>query len=112
MQLRRTLIVFCSCALLCHAQSSQPPQASLNEVRAKYDAPFTRNLESFDCAVDFSWKEHFKETTRVGDEGSDEELEKIFQPIRNRVTVTSAESYRLLRSERRRNQQASPWRHG
>lgn len=63
-------------------------RALLNEVREKYDAPFTRNLASFDCAVDFSWKEHFTETTRVGDEGSDEELEKIFQPIRNRVTVT------------------------
>src|ERR1700686_5205827 len=25
---------------------------------------------------------------RVGDEGTDEELEKIFQPIRNRVSVT------------------------
>jgi len=25
---------------------------------------------------------------RVGDEGTDEELEKIFQPIRNRVRVT------------------------
>jgi succinate dehydrogenase/fumarate reductase flavoprotein subunit len=29
--------------------------------------------------VDFSWKEHFTETTRVGDEGTDEELETIFQ---------------------------------
>jgi hypothetical protein len=45
-------------------------------------------LQSFDCAVDFSWKEHFTETTRVGDEGTDEELEKLFQPIRNRVVVT------------------------
>ena len=49
---------------------------------------FNRNLQSFDCAVDFSWKQHFTETTRVGDEGTDEELEKLFQPIRNRVTVT------------------------
>ena len=57
-------------------------------MREKYDAPFDRNLQSFDCAVDFSWKEHFTETTRVGDEGTDEELEKIFQPIRNRVMVT------------------------
>jgi len=62
--------------------------ALLNEARERYDAPFNRNLESFDCAVEFSWKEHFKETTRVGDEGTDEELENIFQPIRNRVTVT------------------------
>jgi hypothetical protein len=88
MRIHRALSVFCSCAMLCHAQGSKTNQALLNEVREKYDAPFTRNLESFDCAVDFSWKEHFNETTRVGDEGSDEELERIFQPIRNRVSVT------------------------
>jgi hypothetical protein len=88
MQIYRALIVFCSCAMLCHAQATKTDQALLNELREKYDAPFNRNLQSFDCAVDFSWKEHFTETTRVGDEGTDEELEKIFQPIRNRVTVT------------------------
>jgi hypothetical protein len=88
MRIHRALIVLCSCALFCQAQVSKPGQVSLNEVRGKYDAPFTRNLASFDCAVDFRWKEHFTETTRVGDEGTDEELEKIFQPIRNRVTVT------------------------
>jgi hypothetical protein len=88
MQIYGALIVLCSCAVLSHAQVSETHEALLNEVRGKYDAPFTRNLESFDCAVDFSWKEHFTETTRVGDEGSDEELGKIFQPIRNRVAVT------------------------
>src|SRR5580698_2106446 len=88
MRIHRALIVLCFWAMLCQAQVSKPGQVSLNEVREKYDAPFTRNLESFDCAIDFSWKEHFTETTRVGDEGTDEELEKIFQPIRNRVTVT------------------------
>jgi hypothetical protein len=88
MQIYRALIVFCSCAMLCHAQATKTDQPLLNEAREKYDAPFNRNLQSFDCAVDFSWKEHFTETTRVGDEGTDEELEKIFQPIRNRVTVT------------------------
>jgi hypothetical protein len=88
MQVYRSSIVFCFCAVLCHAQAAKTDQALLNQVREKYDAPFDRNLQSFDCAVDFSWKEHFTETTRVGDEGTDEELEKIFQPIRNRVTVT------------------------
>jgi hypothetical protein len=83
----RALIV-CFCAMLCHAQAAKSDQALLNEVREKYDAPFNRNLQSFDCAVDFSWKDHFTETTRVGDEGTDEELGKIFQPIRNRVAVT------------------------
>jgi len=88
MQMYRALIVFCCCAMLCHAQATKTDQALLNEAGEKYDAPFNRNLQSFDCAVDFSWKEHFAETTRVGDEGTDEELEKIFQPIPNRVTVT------------------------
>src|ERR1700738_372809 len=88
MKIYRALIVFCFCAMLCHAQATKTDEALLNEARERYDAPFNRNLQSFDCVVDFSWKEHFSETTRVGDEGTDEELEKIFQPIRNRVSVT------------------------
>jgi hypothetical protein len=88
MQIYRASIVFCFCAVLCHAQATTSDQAQLNQVREKYDAPFNRNLQSFDCAVNFSWKEHFTETTRVGDEGTDEELEKFVQPIRNRVVVT------------------------
>jgi hypothetical protein len=88
MQIYRASIVFCFCAMFCHAQATKTDRALLNQAREKYDAPFNRNLQSFDCAVDFSWKEHFTETTRVGDEGTDEELENIFQPIRNRVTVT------------------------
>src|SRR5580698_5231012 len=87
MRIHRALIVLCFWAMLCQAQVSKPGQVSLNEVREKYDAPFTRNLESFDCAIDFSWKQHFTETTRVGDEGTDEDLQNIFQPIANRVTV-------------------------
>jgi hypothetical protein len=83
-----TYLLLCSFTLLSHAQAPNTDQALLTEVRAKYDAPFTHNLQSFDCAVDFSWKDHFKETYRVGDEGTDEELEKLVQPIRNRVTVT------------------------
>lgn len=90
MQIYHVLSVFCSCTILCHAQMVKTDQVLLNEARAKYDAPFNRNLQSFDCAVDFSWKEHFIETTRLGDEGTDEELENIFQPIRNRVTVMRA----------------------
>ena len=78
MKIYRALIVSCSCALLCHAQAANTDQALLNEVRGKYDAPFSRNLQSFGCSVDFSWKNHFKETVRVGDEGTDEELEKSF----------------------------------
>ena len=88
MRVYRVSIAFCFCGMLCQAQATKTDQALLSQVREKYDAPFNRNLQSFDCAVDFSWKEHFTETTRVGDEGTDEELENIFQPIRNRVTVS------------------------
>jgi hypothetical protein len=88
MLIHRASIALCMSAILCHAQTTKTDQALLSQVREKYDAPFNRNLQSFDCAVDFSWKQHFTETTRVGDEGTDEELETIFQPIRNRVTVT------------------------
>lgn len=88
MQVYRGLIVFCFCASLCYPQATKTDQTLLAQAREKYDAPFGRNLQSFDCAVDFSWKQHFTETTRAGDEGTDEELQNIFQPIRNRVVVT------------------------
>lgn len=88
MQFYRASILICFCAVLCHAQATKADQTLLNQAREKYDAPFNRNLQSFDCAVEFSWKQHFTETPRVGDEGTDEELEKLIQPIRNRVAVT------------------------
>jgi hypothetical protein len=88
MKIYRASTVFLFCALLCHAQAVKTDQSLLSQVREKYDAPFNRDLQSFDCAVDFSWKQHFTETWRVGDEGTDEELETWIQPIRNRVIVT------------------------
>jgi hypothetical protein len=88
MRIQHASIALCLCTILCQAQVAKTDQALLTEVREKYDAPFNRNLRSFDCAVVFSWKDHFKETYRVGDEGTDEELEKIFQPINTHVTVT------------------------
>jgi hypothetical protein len=81
-------IAFCLCTSLASAQSTSDDAALLHQVRLKYDAPFERNLKSFDCAVDFNWKKHWAETYRVGDEGTDDEIEKLIQPIRNRVTVT------------------------
>lgn len=61
----------------------------LKQARAKYDAPFGRNLQSFSCAVEFNWKQHFTEAVRLGDEGTDEEIAKVIQPIRTRVTVSA-----------------------
>lgn len=76
------------CALMGRAQTAKNDATLLDQARAAYDTPFNRGLQSFECAIDFSWKQHFTETLRVGDEGTDEELENTFQPIRNRVTVT------------------------
>jgi len=82
------VFVLSICASLCHAQTTKDDAALLAQARAKYDSPFERQLKSFDCAVDFNWKNHWTDTYRVGDEGTDEEIEKFIQPIRNRVTVT------------------------
>jgi hypothetical protein len=78
--------------MLCHGQATKTDQAMLSEVRAKYDAPFSRNLQSFDCKIGFDWKQHWKETYRLGDEGTDEEIQNFIQPIVNRVTVTSEDA--------------------
>jgi len=76
------------CPLAISAQTTEADQSLLSKARASYDAPFDRNLKSFDCAVDFNWKQHWTETVRVGDEGMDGEIETFIQPIHNRVTVT------------------------
>lgn len=78
----------CACAAVCHAQTAVSDTTVLKQIRAKYDAPFERNLQSFSCAVEFSWKQHFTEAVRLGDEGTDEEIVKLIQPISTRVTVT------------------------
>ena len=73
-----SVLVFSLCAELCHAQKTALDDATfLKEARAKYDAPFDRNLQSFNCAVEFNWKQHFTEAVRVGDEGTDEEIAKM-----------------------------------
>src|ERR1700760_2294179 len=82
------ILAFSLCAPFCHAQGIPDDATFLKQGRAKYDAPFERNLQSFDCAVEFNWKQHFTEVVRLGDEGTDEEIAKFIQPIHNRVTVT------------------------
>ena len=82
------MFVFSLCAAICHAQTAVSDTTVLKQNRAKYDAPFERNLQSFSCAVEFNWKQHFTEAVRLGDEGTDEEIAKLIQPISNRVTVT------------------------
>jgi hypothetical protein len=43
------------------AQAPDSDDALLSKARSLYDAPFTRNLVSFDCAVQFDWKGHFQQ---------------------------------------------------
>lgn len=44
------------------SQSTDSNGAMLAKARGLYDAPFTRQLVSFDCSVRFDWKEHFINT--------------------------------------------------
>ncbi len=88
MRFFHSTLAFTLCAAFCHAQTATDDATFLKQARAKYDAPFERNLQSFNCAVEFNWKQHFTEAVRVGDEGTDEEIAKLIQPINTRVTVT------------------------
>jgi hypothetical protein len=81
-------LAFGLCATFGHAQSAIDDATFLKQARAKYDAPYARGLESFSCAVEFNWKQHFTEVVRLGDEGTDDEIVKLIQPIRTRVTVS------------------------
>jgi hypothetical protein len=82
-------LAFSLCAASGHAQAATNGATFLEQARAKYDAPFERNLHSFSCAVEFDWKQHFTEAVRLGDEGTDDEIAKLIQPIHNLVSVTS-----------------------
>jgi hypothetical protein len=53
-----SIILFCFCAPS-FSQSMASDEELLAKTRALYDAPFTRELISFDCAVQFDWKKHF-----------------------------------------------------
>lgn len=81
MRFLQSALVLSLCATLCHAQTAIDASTFLKQARAKYDAPLDRNLESFNCAVEFNWKQHFTEVVRLGDEGTDEEIAKLVQPI-------------------------------
>jgi hypothetical protein len=92
MRLIVALLLFGLSPLAVLAQATESDQALLAKARASYDTPFDRGLKSFNCAVDFNWKQHWADTYRVGDEGTDQEIESFIQPIHNRVTVTRADA--------------------
>jgi hypothetical protein len=81
-------LVFSLCVGFCRAQATIDDATFLKQARAKYDTPFDRGLQSFSCSVEFNWKQHFTEAVRLGDEGTDDEIAKLIQPIRTRVTVS------------------------
>jgi hypothetical protein len=56
------------------------------KARAAYDAPFTRNLAAFDCAVQFDWKQHFAEMFGTLPPAAAPMAEKL-QGINHRVNV-------------------------
>jgi hypothetical protein len=88
MRILWAIFVLSTITSLTCAQAPTNDATFLSRARAAYDTPFERGLTSFNCAVDFNWKQHWKDTYRVGDEGTDEEIETLIQPIHNRVTVT------------------------
>jgi hypothetical protein len=81
MRLSYSTLAFSRWAVFCHAQTALNDATFLKQTRAKYDAPFQRNLQSFSCAVEFNWKQHFTEAVRLGDEGPDEEIARLIQTI-------------------------------
>lgn len=56
------------------------------KARAAYDAPFTRNLAAFDCAVQFDWKQHFAEMFRTLPPGALPTAEAL-QTVSHRLNV-------------------------
>jgi len=61
-------------------------EALLSKTRALYDAPFERNLVSFDCAVQFNWSQHFIDSLGAVPPGAGPTLQQL-QGISHRVFV-------------------------
>src|SRR5579871_5395028 len=74
---------------LCVSAVSQLPESDeqlIAKARAAYDAPFTRNLASFDCSVQFDWKQHFTEMFGTLPDPAKKMAEEL-QAINHRVSV-------------------------
>jgi hypothetical protein len=83
-----SVALFCACVqALSQTHSSDPPdQALLARTRALYDAPFTRNLFSFDCAVQFDWKKHVVDAVGSVPAALAPTVEQL-QTVQHRVSV-------------------------
>src|ERR1700687_4274495 len=80
-----SIVMFCLCA----PASSQPTasdEALLAKTRALYDAPFSRGLVSFDCAVEFDWRKHFVDLFGTIPPAAVPAIERL-QTIQHRVFV-------------------------
>jgi hypothetical protein len=80
----------CSIVLfwICSAAISQTnsDEILLAKTRALYDAPFSRGLVSFDCAVGFDWKRHFLEVLPSIPPAAEPTIDRL-QAIQHRVLV-------------------------
>lgn len=61
------------------------------KARASYDAPFTRDLAAFDCAVQFDWRQHFAEMFGVLPAAAAPVAEKL-QAVNHRVNVEQTQA--------------------
>lgn len=80
------LIAFLGYSCLLSAQAGGSDPALLAKARSAYDAAFTRDLISFDCAVDFGWKEHFHGFLKNLPASANTTAERL-QGIKHRVFV-------------------------
>ena len=91
--MRRILLaIFLSgISVLAFSQKTSSDEALLAKTRALYDAPFTRDLVSFDCAVQFDWKKHFIDYLGVVPQAAAPTVARL-QTMQHRVFVNRAEA--------------------
>jgi hypothetical protein len=77
------VLFLCASAFSQSLESDDPLMA---KARAAYDAPFTRNLASFDCSVQFDWKQHYAEMFGTFPASAAPTVEKL-QAVNHRVNV-------------------------
>src|SRR3984893_2358205 len=80
-----SIVMSCLCASAV-SQTTTSDEALLAKTRALYDAPFTRNLVSFDCSVEFDWKKHFVDLFGTVPPAALPTIERL-QTIQHRVFV-------------------------
>jgi hypothetical protein len=87
--MRYPLLAFVILLCLCASAVPQSPESDdqlMAKARAASDAPFTRNLARFDCAVQFDWKRHFAAMFGALPPAATSMVEKL-QTVNHRVTV-------------------------